>query len=66
MAKSHRLKELIDCEVENLIGRFPSSRRRLANRSNDCKRSSATGFLNEPAIWKIALQIGVFAANPSH
>jgi hypothetical protein len=57
MAKPNRLKEIIDCEMENAIEAFPARQNRTSQRPKSFVPPPAIGPLNEAAIWKTALRI---------
>ena len=56
MAKPYRLKEIIDYEMKNIMEAFPVWENRANHKPKSFAHPSSTGLLDEPAIWKTALQ----------
>jgi hypothetical protein len=57
MAKPNRLKEIIDCEIENTVEAYRARQNRTTQRPKSFAHQPAIGPLDEAAIWKTALQI---------
>jgi hypothetical protein len=57
MAKPNRLKEIIDCGMENTAEAYPARQNRTSQGPKSLAHQPAIGLLNEAAIWKTALQI---------
>jgi len=57
MAKPYRLKEIIDYEMENTIEAFPARQHHASYGSKSFAHLPTTALLDEPALWKTALQI---------
>ena len=66
MAKSYRLKEIIDWEIKKSTGKSNARLKKGEVKAKPFKHSSATRFFDELKLWKTALQIETLSADDSN